>query len=463
MSHAMGRLSAALEVPWEVLEYERWVSEQPESAEDYLFAEARARFEARNEDRLRAPVDLRVVEVKGELRLVSERLGGGVSIRGIKRTLAERLLSNIDGARTLAELRFLAGSDRAGFERMLAVGLGSVLFVPEAIADLEHRISGVELVRFVGAPYEIVRAYWENMAAVRRAANEELDQICDREGFVHWLRRLHVLALLGEDLSNFYRPSSRITRRGVRPGQIYTTPTRIVRGERGPLLLSGPRVGVSLMGGAQYHRVLCTNAGDPAALDPERSVVDSAGVPWGELLVGRAPDDTEDTAWFCPPRPLSTQHVQSLYECFQLAVSSARAGDASHAVDTLGRFHHRFVRLHPFRCANQSLSMNLVNLVLARCGIDGIPHLLLDQLALRLQEHAYVRVFRLATEAHSVSGAAEERWSTLREHKSRAYGLIQALQRVKSDSEAGALIDASPQAARSALILAAPPERARPS
>ena len=38
------------------------------------------------------------------------------------------------------------------------------------------------------------------------------------------------------------------------------------------------------------------------------------------------------------------------------ALAAASRGEPEAAGEALARFHYRFVRLHPFRCANQSLA-----------------------------------------------------------------------------------------------------------
>src|SRR5262249_7377729 len=126
------------------------------------------------------------------------------------------------------------------------------------------------------------------------------------------LRKLHVIALLGADLRTFYRPASRITHGGVRPGTFYETPTRIARTSAGPLILEGPRVGVALTGGARYHGAIYVAAGDPDALG-DRAFTTSDGLPLGEVLTGRGVDDQETAAWFCPPRPLLPAHFEHLF------------------------------------------------------------------------------------------------------------------------------------------------------
>jgi hypothetical protein len=100
--------------------------------------------------------------------------------------------------------------------------------------------------------------------------------------------------------------------------------------------------------------------------------------------------------------------------------------------------------------------MNLVNLVLTRLRGAGMPHLLLDQLALRVTEPAYERLFELAVSEYAVPGEPVERWRLQREKKHRAYALIERLKQSATAEEAAALADADPAAARAALILNGP-------
>jgi hypothetical protein len=365
----------------------------------------------------------------------------------VARPTLERVAALIDGQRTLSELRTAAGQDRPALERVVAQALGLLVFAPGALAALEAELSGTEIVRFPGVPYEIERAYWENMIDVRKHALATLGELESEP--LEWLRRLHVLSLLGTDLANFYRPASRITEGGVQPGAIYTTPVHVKRGERA-LLLGGPRVGVGFVGGEAYHRLLAERAGDPECLLAARAI-ESDGLSWGEVVTGRAAGDSRDAAWFLPPRPLLPAHFDALFEAYRDALGAYDAGDAKQGTRELSRFHYRFVRMHPFRCANQSLSMNLVNLALSRTRGAGMPHLLLDQLALRFTLPAYERVFALAVEQYAIAGTPLERWRAHREKKALSYGFIQRLQR---PGESGAaLAEAQPAAARASLIL----------
>ncbi len=105
------------------------------------------------------------------------------------------------------------------------------------------------------------------------------------------------------------------------------------------------------------------------------------------------------------------------------------AGDRSGTLSALARFHQRFVRLHPFKAANQSLCMNVVGYVLGLSHGAGMPHTILDHFALRLSEPAYERVFATAAEVGIVTGSAAERWRLLAERKRRAFDFIAKIER----------------------------------
>jgi hypothetical protein len=444
------RIDAISEAPWELGEYERWLAQSTAPSEEYLFAEAKARFQAADEDVVVKLDELTLSETEDDVELGVRGVGAGLRLPKAKRAPIERILTLMDGTRTIAEIAFLAGAERGLFQRLLSLGLGSVLFVPKAVTELEARLSGAELVRFVGTPYELVRNYWRNMIDVRSAAEATLSELASTQDFVVWLRRLHVLALMGKTLDCFYRPASRIAGNAVRPGRLYSASTRSVRTPERTLLLAGPRVGVGFVGGPHYHALLAAH--DPQALAPERELIDDNDVPWGRVVTGRALDDATDAAWFCPPRPATPEHFSALFIAYFEALEASKRGDESGTLRELARFHHRFVRLHPFRCANQSLAMNLVNLVLCRSHGAGIPHLMLDQFALRLSEAAYVGVFSRAVRAHAFRGPPVERWAKLRARKAAAYALIERLQHAPDLAAARKLAAADPDGAGAALL-----------
>ncbi len=444
------RLDDVLDVPWELVDYERWLREQQPARDDYLFTEPVVRFALAPRDVLRRPADSTIESGKQGLQLASARLGGSVALVGISRAAAERSLALIDGERPFAELCLLAGADRSAFEKLCQLGIGKLLFLPGALAELESRISGTELVRFVGTPYELVRPYWENMADVRALARSSLDAVHEPESALRWLRKLHVVSLLGASLDRFYRPPSRIADSGTRPGSLYLRPTELLQTQTATIILSGPRVGAQPLGGELYQALLFE--GDPRALESEREEVDSYGLPWGRLLNARSSTESDARSWFCPPRPLLDEHLQALLGAYSRAVRHAEDQQAELSRRELGRFHYRFVRLHPFRCANQSLCMNLVNLVLERTEGSGIPHLLLDQLALRASEQHYLELFERAVLAYRGQEPTSERWARLRQAKHESYALIERLQRAGSLTAARELCAAAPLARSAALL-----------
>jgi hypothetical protein len=380
--------------------------------------------------------------------------GAGQEIRvpDVSCEQAARVLKAIDGRTCLAELTSLCGLERGVVERMLRACFGVLLFAPLAVAELERELSGSEIVRFPGAPYEIVRAYWRNMVAVRRALSRLDAELEEPEQAVLLLRRLHVLALMGDDLRTFYRPASPISRKAVHPGALWHREPRTLDTPRGTLFLEGPRVNAALLGGDAYQRLVCDSAGDPGALADRRELKDEQGLTWGKLLRARAETDDRDAVWFCPPRPIRTAHWEALTDSLRSALIHARASQQVATLDALADFHQRFIRLHPFQAANQSVCMNVIGYVLSISHGAGMPHLILDHLALRLTPAAYRRVFRLAAKGYVQSGAPVERWRVLSERKQRFFDFVQRVSAANSRDQAERLAESEPESARLALI-----------
>ena len=153
---------------------------------------------------------------------------------------------------------------------------GKVLFAPLALLELERAISGGEIARFPGSPYEIARPYWRNMAAVRAEASRLEPSLGDNAQFTRELRRLHVLALLGSDLQTFYKPKSRIAERKALPGRLMFTAPRLLDTPSGTLFLEGPRVNAQFVGGEAYRLALYASLELPVAGLP-RAFVDEQG------------------------------------------------------------------------------------------------------------------------------------------------------------------------------------------
>jgi hypothetical protein len=455
-----GRLDAILDFPRELVEYERWVEatvrEAPGRGDDYLFGQPRARFVPDDADVLVKAEGLSVSATSdgSEVRLAPTT---SLKVASVAPSRVERVLSMIDGVRPLAAIPTAAGVEYGELMAVLRPLFGAAIFAPEAVESLERELSGTEITRFAGAPYEIERPYWRNMIAVRRACGD-LDALAmaltTNESASRFLRRLHVIALMGEDLCSYYKPASPISARGVGPGAFLTGSARTLDTPHGTLFLDGPRANVSFIGGELYHRTLYAVLDDPRAFEP-RSFDDADGLNWGHVVRARARHDEHVADWFCPPRPLTEAHLERLFGPLRSAIQLGRIRQSGEVVRQLARFHYHFVHLHPFRCANQCIAMSLVNQVLAQSHGAGMPHHILDQLALRLAPEAYERAFATAVAVYVLPQASPlERYRELAGRKARFYAFVERLARAGSTGAALDVVKDDLESARLALFSA---------
>jgi hypothetical protein len=426
--------------------YERWLSESPsgdfatsQPGDDaYLYTDARVRFDARDDDVLVAAPGLSARALGAGTRLEAPMLESGIDIPDSPSGPVARFLSALDGERTLAAARVAAGLTDDAARALLGAAFGIVLFAPLAVGELERAGPSAEIVRFPGSPYEIPRNYWRNMASVRELVPTLVERAREPEAALACLRRLHVVTLLGDDLSSFYRPASPIAKKGVWPSRLWLAPSRTLETEAGTRFVEGPRVGARFLGGDRYGALLAELAGDPAATRERLEHRDESGLDWGRVVVARADEDREAAPWFCPPRPITRRHVASLFE--------------SLAARDLADFHQKFMRLHPFRAANQAVAMSVVNGLLAEGPSGGIPHLILDHLAFRLAPAAYRKVFELGARVWTATGSPTERARLYGEKKHRYYAMVERITRADA-AEARAIREASPGDAELALLV----------
>ena len=431
--------------------YDRWLKARQEPSEEYLRSETRVRFEARDDDVLVALPGVGAVRAPGGAELRGGPLSRAIALPGVDAEVARRFLAALSGESSLAEACRASGLAGDARGALLAAAFGVTLFAPFAVTELERRVSGVELVRFPGAPYEIERPYWQNMAAVRDRAPELEAALGEPLAALATLSRLHVVALIGERGDSFYRPASRVAQNGVSPGALWHTAPRTSETPAGTRFLAGPRVHVPLLGGSGYGALLAELSGDPEATLGRRQHVE-AGLDWGRIVTASAEGDREPLPWFCPPRPITLAHVTALFASLQAAVAAAAARQRTQALHALADFHQRFVRLHPFRACNQALVMNLVNAVLGRVMGAGMPHLVLDHVALRFAPLAYRRIFALAAEEWCVADAPAPRLARLLEKKRDYYALVQQLSAATDADAARIAAEMSPAAARLAFL-----------
>src|SRR5262249_54550450 len=139
----------------------------------------------------------------------------GIPLPNVAADAARRFFTLLDGEVTLERACRAAPLDAPARAALLSATFGLALFAPHGVTALEREVSGVDIVRFPGAPYEIERTYWENMAAVRRRSARLEEALADPAAALRELSALHVVALLGESGRNFYRPASRVANNGV--------------------------------------------------------------------------------------------------------------------------------------------------------------------------------------------------------------------------------------------------------
>jgi hypothetical protein len=431
--------------------FERWLRTRPDRSHEYLRSETRVRFEARADDVLVGLPGVTVTHTPHGVALSGGALPAPLPLPGVSEPAARRFFALLDGEATLGRASRAAPLDETAQKNLLAATFGRALFAPFVVAALEREVSGVEIVRFPGAPYEIERAYWENMGAVRRSASRLEAELGDAQKALGELAALHVTALIGENGSNFYCPASRIAQNGIRPGTLWQTPARTLDTPAGTRFLEGPRVHVPLLGGKAYGALLAELSGDPEATLERRELAD-IGLEWGRVVTAMAEGDREPAPWFCPPRPITLAHAEALFAALGAAVQAAERGDRAATLAGLADFHQRFVRLHPFRACNQALVMNLVNAVLARVTGAGMPHLVLDHVALRWAPAAYRRLFAFAADVWCVGGAPAARLTQLFAMKRDYFALVQRLTTCTDAAEARVAAETAPEAARLALL-----------
>lgn len=446
-------------VPQETLDrYYRWLgaaSQTREDSESYLFDRARVRFEVHDGDRLVAAPRLKLCRNNGALA-ISGASGfcplQEVEQLGASPQLVEQLLGRFDGNQTLGELRRLAPNPRA-IDALVRDTFGKVLFAPLEVARLQQAVSATEVTRFPGSPYEIERNYWQNSGDVRASLDRFLSCLDDTAAFVEGLRQRHALLLLGKCKTNWYRPASRTGGQCHAPGQLDSLPAIHREAGETTIVVSGLRVSAPAVGGAQYHRRLYASLADPGASSP-RNHQSTDGLLWGRCIWGRSLTETQSRPWFCPPRPMRSSHFDQLRKdlCAALAPCPSQSQDSRLAA--LAHFHQHFVQLHPFPCGNQSLAMSATNHILTQLMGQGIPHLILDQLALRLSPDAYAQVFRRAVQCY-VRPELElsQKHLQLAEDRATTFSVSRRLEDCTSQREVDDLLrDASPRT-RQLLLL----------
>ena len=434
------------------MEYQRFVEAEARAAKakNDMFADDAVRFEPRPEDVLVALDGLTATPSKQGVRLSSHALGAEIQVNGLQAANATRMLNLMDGTHTAAEI----GWQCPALPRLLRATFGMLVFAPTAVQNLETELSGAEITRYPSFPYGIARAYWANMVDVRRAIHERIRSVLDDPSHaIDLLCELHTMATMGADLNSFYKPSSPVSDAGVQPGALWEAPSRTVSTASGTLFLSGPRAKMTALAGERYHQLIYNQVGDPTASATERMFVDPDGLNWGQITLARAANDEAFAEWYCLPRPLQPKHFARMFAEVDQALVAAERNDQAATIEGAARFHWRYVHLHPFRCANQCIAMNIVNYLLKLVLPSGIPHLVLDSFGLRLQMEPYVKLFARAVASFAVAETnPAARYRLLRDKRQLAFAAMQRVNEAKREDIALEALRAHADEALAALI-----------
>ncbi len=434
--------------------YREFLASGEQRSDDPYYGAEVVRFRLEDDDVVVVPPDLSVAPGDCGARLTSASARADLSVCGVAPHEARALVDAFREGRTAGEARSASGAGAAAFTTFVERTFGVVLLAPRAIEVLERRVSGTEIVRYPGSPYEIVRPYWRNMANVAERLADLERGLADVRAFARMLRELHAVVLTGDTGRSFYRPASPIAQKaGLDPGAFLLARSETEDTPSGVRFVSGPRVNAGELGGPAYHALLAESVGDPDSLRPSREVRDERGIGWGVVVTARADQDARALPWFCPPRPIESRHLEALRDALGSAIRAADGGPEADVSKHLAAFHQGFVRLHPFPAANQSVAMSIVNRVLRLSRGAGIPHLVLDHLAIRLSFEAYARAFATAVLAWTSRAETPlDRYLELARKKRQSFGFLRALGAVTSVEAARELVHRDPEGARLSML-----------
>jgi hypothetical protein len=447
-------INAVLDFPWPLQEYERWLSQRPAAdSDDYLYSQSRVRLTPHDDDQLATPNSVSVEHAGNSVFVRIAGQSAPIAIPNITRHDAESIIAALRARPSVIELPFVSSVPANVCDLMLGVGFGRFIFAPTALESLERQSSAAEIVRFPGSPYEIARNYWINVGSLNHAIEHSIATSQSSSSFVDWLRTLHLQLLLGADLQTFYCPSSPVAQRRVAPGALYVHTTHTLSSSLGEFILDGPRINASAVGGEQYNRLIDRSLGLQLVESESRTFSEST-TGWGRLVNARARAEAQERRWYLPPRPIGEGHWEALFSAWNRTVDAMEKQDLAGGVGHLGHFHWYFVHLHPFACANQSLAFAIVNWVLNRLTGSGIPHLVLDHLALRHECTEYSRLFARAV-SNWTTAEVEPAVRHLARVRSRQVldDFIAQLAATTSESDADALAHRNPASARLALLV----------
>ncbi|NOU23258.1 MAG: hypothetical protein HOO93_16020 [Methyloglobulus sp.] len=374
-----------MKLPIHLFRYVEWRMRSEEGAKTreemsymFNFVYPSPRFELCDEDvpKLAPRLSIRAI---GLYTLVESDFGETVLEANPK--IISHILDFIDGSSTVFELIKYAQRQNieADFETVNRL-IGTAIIVPDTIKELESAIHWVSITRYPSSPYHIVRNYWKNMRDVRTEL-EGFSFTGKTTGFIEQLRKLHAILLLGSNFSSFYQTGS-VPSKAVWPG--------CFRSEVQPC---GANCGSEIL---PYLQIVALSLGDV--------IGDSFDLCWEDNgLCWATGYDLGSSVQFSAPLGPFEGHLEHLCSLLsELQSITLIEADSASAVSILAKFHQRFVQLHPFECANNSLAMSIVNYFLNKWFNTCIPHLHLDCVAFFFSPENYSRYFARAVKYYAM-------------------------------------------------------------
>ncbi len=257
--------------------------------------------------------------------------------------------------------------------------IGIAIILPDVIEELELAIPGISIVRSPFSPYQILRNYWKNMIDVRRKIEVSLSKNNQNE-LLEQIRSFHIITLMGSNLRTFYKPDSGVSDFSVCPGHFRNGETHVICG---------------FEEFSEYLHIVAHSL-DITIKDQWEVYWNDCGQYWGKGFV------LDHTGSYTPPdAPFGTQ-LDQLCILLMALPSIVNEDELPKAISALAKFHQRFVQLHPFECANQSLAMNIINHFLKKWIDSCVPHLHLDMVAFFFTPEDYSRYFARVVKYYAV-------------------------------------------------------------
>ncbi|MEN9601614.1 MAG: hypothetical protein RIS56_1220 [Verrucomicrobiota bacterium] len=289
------------------------------------------------------------------------------------------VLEQCDGRASLGEIAIRITLDLSMVMAVVQRWIGGLLEISRFDA-LRERMPVLEICRWPVQEHRVAVEYWRNAIEVRAYLDFLPEALKAERDFLRYLRKLHVVSLMGSQLESLYLPDS--ARRQVSANR-YCGPGEFRRDGLMDCVVNN----------VWHARLFEEGLGmGPVRLENAPSV-GADGIVLGETRwTWKGPKINRGLHVFSPFPTLRLLHFKLLLQSCREAVeqlSSGTSGDLA----KLAEFFRVWICLHPFAYGNMGLGMNIVNWALRRSRGGYVPHAMLDGWAHRLNQAQFERLF----------------------------------------------------------------------